>query len=143
MPTLPRSLIAAMILPSLAPLASAGQNSQPQVTIYTTSDIALQAIPAGADVVYLDRQSQIEATLSQGLPANPHQAAIAMRQRMAGSDFTHLVQELRKASNGRLQAKIHKIQKLPAVTVDHAFVVYGQPNVGLALQQIQAARDNQ
>lgn len=139
----PHSLIAAVLLSSFASIASAGQDAQPQVIIYTTSDIALHAVPAGANVVYLDRQSQIEATLSQGLPANPHQAAMAMRQRMAGPDFARLVQELRNASNGRLQAKIHKIQKLPAVTVDHAFVVYGQPNVGLALQQIQAARVNQ
>lgn len=139
----PHTLIAALLLSSFASIAYAGQDTQQQVIIYTTSDIALHAVPVGADVVYLDRQSQIEATLSQGLTANPHQAAMAMRQRMSGPDFAHLVHELRKASNGRLQAKIHKIKKLPAVTVDHAFVVYGQPNVGLALQQIQAARDNQ
>jgi len=135
--------MAAMMLSSLAQLASAGQNSQQQVTIYTTSDIALQAVPAGADVIYLDRQRQIEAVLSQGLPANPHQAAMAMQQRMTGPEFAQLVKELRKASEGLLQAKTHKIQKLPAVTVDHAYVVYGQPNVAVALRQIQTARANQ
>jgi len=140
---LPRLLIATMMLSSLTPLACADQNSQQQVTIYTTSEIALQAVPSGADVIYLDRQRQIEAMLSQGLPPNPHQAAMTMQQRMAGPEFSQLVQELRKASDGLLKAKAHKIQKLPAVTVDHTFVVYGQPNIGLALRQIQAARNNQ
>lgn len=140
---LPRFLIATMMLSSLTPLAFADQNSPQQVTIYTTSDIALQAVPADADVIYLDRQHQIESMLSQGLPANPHQAAMAMQQRMRGPEFAQLVQELRKASEGLLKAKTHKIQKLPAVTVDHAYVVYGQPNVAVALRQIQSARAKQ
>ncbi len=140
---LPRLLIATMMFSSLTPLACADQNSQQQVTIYTTSEITLQAVPTGADVIYLDRQRQIEAMLSRGLPSNPHQAAMTMQQRMASPDFARLVQELRKASDGLLKAKTHQIQKLPAITVDHTYVVYGQPNVGLALRQIQAARNVQ
>ncbi|UTH31343.1 DUF1525 domain-containing protein [Ectopseudomonas hydrolytica] len=91
---LPRLLIAMMMLSSFAPLVSAGQNNQ-QVTIYTTSEIPLQDVPTGADVIYLDRQRQIEARLSQGLPPNPHQAAMTMQQRMAAPEFAQLVQELR------------------------------------------------
>lgn len=141
-----QSLLAIAAIASIPLLtgSTAANAAEPQVVIYTTTQIPLSNIPAGAHVVHLDHQQQLEEQLSQGLPPTPHQAALAMQQRMARPEFAHLQEKLLKASEGVAQAWANKIAKLPAVaTADHAYVVYGQPNVAIAMQQLQATRSKQ
>lgn len=140
MPTPLLSVFAAVAFLTMIPIASATQDDQRQVTVYTTKKIALHAVPTHTKVIYMDRPLDIEAQMSRDLPSNPHQAAIVMKQRMALPDFTRLHAELQQANADIASAKTLKIEKLPAVVVDAAYVIYGQPNVRAALQQIELAR---
>lgn len=132
----------ALIATCLAILIPTATHAGPQSTIvvYTTSSIALKNVPPGTRVVYMDRKRHIEAELSKGLPQNPHQAALTMKQRMATPEFARLLEELRLAATDIAHARSLQIQKLPAVSVDDTYVIYGQPDVAAALKQIDRSR---
>ncbi|WP_168175642.1 TIGR03757 family integrating conjugative element protein [Pseudomonas sp. PA15(2017)] len=127
--------------PHAADRSSSGSDGK--VVVYTTSQIALTHVPAGVTIISLDRLREIEAQMSKGLPANARQATLIIQQRMKTPEWLQLQSQLRDASDGVAQAKVAGIQKLPAVTVDNTYVVYGVANVTAALQQIEHARARQ
>lgn len=93
---------------------------------------------AHARVIELDAPTQIEATLSQGLPANPSEAAAEVRERLESSAVT---QQLTAAYQGVTDAWRIGVTKIPAVVVDQRYVVYGDPDVAHAVARIQAYRE--
>lgn len=106
----------------------------------TDSAHPLTAVPAGVRVIKLDDQQRIEAQLSQKLPPNPHQAALAARHLMSTPAGAALMQELAVAQQGAADAWSVGVKKVPAVVIDRQYVVYGQPDVKAAMQTITQAR---
>ncbi|WP_244197517.1 TIGR03757 family integrating conjugative element protein [Caballeronia ptereochthonis] len=94
--------------------------------------------PSHARVIELDAPTQIETTLSQGLPANPSDAAAEVRDRLGNRAVS---QQLTAAYQGVTDAWRIGIAKIPAVVVDQRYVVYGEPDVAHAMARIQAYRE--
>ncbi|WP_313464124.1 TIGR03757 family integrating conjugative element protein [Pseudomonas nitroreducens] len=99
-------------------------------------------LPAGAGIrlIQLDEQQRLEEQLSRLLPANPQQAAAAAQKILNGPEGTRIQRDLLEAQQGVTDAWSVGVEKLPAVVVDRKYVVYGQPNVALALQAIEHSR---
>lgn len=99
-------------------------------------------LPAGAGIrlIQLDEQQRLEEQLSRLLPANPQQAAAAAQKILSGPEGTRIQRDLLEAQQGVTDAWSVGVEKLPAVVVDRKYVVYGQPNVALALQAIEHSR---
>nr|WP_236872518.1 TIGR03757 family integrating conjugative element protein [Burkholderia pseudomallei] len=93
---------------------------------------------AHARVIELDAPTQIEATLSLGLPTNPSEAAAEVRKRLGNRAVT---QQLAAAYQGVTDAWRIGVAKIPAVVVDQRYVVYGDPDVAHAMARVQAYRE--
>lgn len=95
---------------------------------------------AGARVVLLDAPDCLEQKLSEGLFADPRQAAAIMQQRMRSASAQQLGRDLAKAHQDVANVWSLGVTKLPAVVVDRQYVVYGQPDVAAALASIERFR---
>ncbi|CAJ4447427.1 integrating conjugative element protein, PFL_4709 family [Burkholderia pseudomallei] len=93
---------------------------------------------AHARVIELDAPTEIEATLSRGLPTNPSEAAAEARQRLGDPAVT---QQFTAAYQGVADAWHIGVTKIPAVVVDQRYVVYGDADVTRALTRIQTYRE--
>ncbi|MFG6892054.1 TIGR03757 family integrating conjugative element protein [Burkholderia pseudomallei] len=94
----------------------------------------------GARVIELDAPSHVEVMLSAGLPADPHQAAKVIQQRLKG-DNGKQAQQLAAAYQGVVDAWDLGVTKIPAVIVDRRYVVYGDTDVAHTLAHIRAYRE--
>jgi integrating conjugative element protein (TIGR03757 family) len=94
----------------------------------------------GVRVILLDEPDRLQQKLSQGLPADPQQAMAIVRQRLQSADGQRLQKDLAIAQQGTADAWSLGIAKVPAVVIDRQFVIYGEPNVPLAEQQIARYR---
>ncbi|MFC2973809.1 TIGR03757 family integrating conjugative element protein [Azotobacter bryophylli] len=101
------------------------------------------SLPPGVRLIQLDAGERLEAKLSAGLPTDPAQAALALRQRLQGSDGARWGQELATAQQGLVEAWSVGVQKLPAVVVDRRYVVYGETDVNQALARIDEYRQRE
>ncbi|MDK8263635.1 TIGR03757 family integrating conjugative element protein [Pseudomonas oryzihabitans] len=97
----------------------------------------------GTHVVLLDAPERLEQKLSEGLPADPRQAAAIMQQRMRSASTQQLGRELAKAHQDVADVWSLGITKLPAVVVDRRYVVYGQPDVAATLASIERYRSSE
>jgi integrating conjugative element protein (TIGR03757 family) len=93
---------------------------------------------AHARVIELDAPARIEATLSQGLPANPQEAVADVRERLRSRAVT---EQLTAAYQGVTDAWRVGITTIPAVVVDQRYVVYGDADAAHAVARIQAYRE--
>lgn len=109
--------------------------------VVTDSHHPTQSGP-GVRVILLDDVDRLQAKLSQGLPADPQQAMAIVRQRMQSPDGQRLQKDLALAQQGTADAWALGISKIPAVVVDRQFVVYGEPSVPVAVQQIARYRES-
>ncbi|MCS3473008.1 integrating conjugative element protein (TIGR03757 family) [Pseudomonas sp. JUb42] len=107
--------------------------------VFTDSHHPTQSGP-GVRVILLDDVDRLQEKLSQGLPADPQQAMAIVRQRMQSPDGQRLQKDLAVAQQGTADAWSLGIAKIPAVVIDRQFVIYGEPNVPLAEQQIARYR---
>ncbi|GAJ29302.1 TIGR03757 family integrating conjugative element protein [Acidomonas methanolica] len=107
--------------------------------VVTDSRHPVQTV-ASVPVLELDAPTRIEANLARNLPSDPEQAAALIRLRLH-DDSPALQQELASAYRGVATAFALSITKLPAVVVDHRYVVYGDPDVGRAIAHIARYRD--
>ncbi|HAF2412776.1 TPA: TIGR03757 family integrating conjugative element protein [Salmonella enterica] len=109
--------------------------------IHVFTDLAhpVHSVPPGVTVVELDAGERLENELSAGLPADPAQAARLVQRRLEreGSTLQH---RLATAYQGVTKAWVLGVSKIPAVVVDHRYVIYGEPDVGLALTSITRYR---
>ncbi|KTT49724.1 thioredoxin [Pseudomonas oryzihabitans] len=97
---------------------------------------------AGARVVLLDAPERLEQQLSEGLPADPRQAAALMQQRLRSASAQQLSRDLVKAHQDVADAWSLGVTKVPAVVVDGRYVVYGQSDVAAAVASIARYRSS-
>lgn len=83
-------------------------------------------------VYYLDAPTQLESQLSEGLPNDPLDAKQRALQRIQNNEIQ---QQLLTSYLPVVKAWQLGVTKVPAVVKGH-YVVYGQPDVQKALQQI-------
>lgn len=106
------------------------------VRVYT-DDLHPVAVQPGSTVrvIKLDEAQRLLSDLSANLPTDPSQAAAIARQRLAqgGANWQARMQQ---ASQGVADAWSLCIAKVPAVVVNGRYVVYGETDVGKALQLI-------
>ena len=90
-------------------------------------------------IIELDAPQNLQEQLSVNLPDDPQQAEEAVSKRLttAGNGFQEM---MREALQGIVDAWSLGITRIPAVVVD-GHVVYGQPDVGQAINYIQSYRD--
>jgi integrating conjugative element protein (TIGR03757 family) len=94
-----------------------------------------------AKVFVLDRVLQIEKEMSEGLPSNIDQAERLAKERLNSSEGVKKIEELSQAYQGLMQAWQMGVTKVPAVVVEGRYVVYGQPDVALAVSIIDKKRN--
>ena len=109
----------------------------------TDSAHPLSFVPSNVRVIKLDEQQIIEQLMSQHLPGDPSQAAIAARQMISSLAGRALTQQLAVAQQGVADAWVLRVEKIPAVVVDREYVVYGQPNVAAAIDAVEKRRRKQ
>lgn len=138
-----RPAIAATILATAAiggmvlPVAAA--SAEPAaITVYTIRAVPVSGT-ADATVILLDTASEIEETLSTGLPDDPARAVAVARQRILDGGVA-LQRKLQAAYEPIAEAWSLGITTLPAVVVDRRYVIYGEPEVANAVARIEAFR---
>jgi integrating conjugative element protein (TIGR03757 family) len=98
--------------------------------------------PPHVRLIELDAPGRIEVELAAQLPSDPTKAAIIAERRVReGGEPLH--RQLAAAYQGIVDAWSLGITKIPAVVVDRRFVVYGEPNVDVAIKLIAQYRSNQ
>ena len=107
------------------------------IWIVTDQQHPVRAIPH-ARIIELDAPTRIEATLSQGLPTNPQEAAAAVRERLLSRTTT---EQLSTAYQGVTDAWRVGVTTIPAVVVDRRYVVYGDADAAHAVACIQVYRE--
>lgn len=122
--------LAAGLLCTLAANASAAE-----VQVFTDRYHHLMETTAAVQVVELDAPIPLEAQLSSRLPADPSPAVAIVRARLKTGGVP-LQRKLAVAYQGVVYAWSLGIKKLPAVVVDHRYVVYGIPDVAQAVSII-------
>lgn len=129
----PAMLAAGLYAALLSPITAAAD-----VLVVTDSRHPVQA-PAGIRIIELDQPTRIEAELAAHLPADPDRAAALVQQRLRdGGDA--LQRRIGQAYQGVADAWALGIAKIPAVVVDHRYVVYGEPDVARAIARIDVYR---
>lgn len=87
-------------------------------------------------VYELDSIQRVEADLSRGLSADPHESrrvALERFQRLREEDL----RRIQNAAIGLTKAAQYRVDRYPAIVFDGEVVVYGIPDVRLALFQYQ------
>lgn len=133
LPLRPSLCTAALCAALLAPLAQAAE-----ILVVTDSRHPVQAT-GGARLIELDHSARIEAELGAHVPADPSRGAAMVQQRLY-SGGVELQQRLGAAYQGVVDAWSLGVTTIPAVIVDHRYVVYGEPDVAKAVALIEAHR---
>ncbi|RMP45659.1 hypothetical protein ALO95_200039 [Pseudomonas syringae pv. antirrhini] len=94
-----------------------------------------------AKIVFVDAVEALEAQISEGLPADPSQAAAEAKRRIEGPSGRRFINGMRDAQQGVADAWSLQVEKLPAVVVDRAYVTYGISDVGAAEELIASSRE--
>lgn len=120
----------------LCPLAQAGD-----ILVVTDSQHPVQTA-SGARLIELDQPVRIEAELGAYLPADLSRGSALVQQRLKSGGL-ELQQRLGAAYQGVVDAWSLGVTTIPAVIVDHRYVVYGEPDVAKAVALIEAHRGTQ
>lgn len=136
LPLRPSLCAAALCAALLSPLTQAAE-----ILVVTDSPHPVQAV-SGARLIELDQPARIEAELGAHLPADPSRGAVLVQQRL-NSGGIDLQQRLGAAYQGVVDAWSLGVTTIPAVIVDHRYVVYGEPDVAKAVALIEALRRTQ
>ncbi|MGY2198399.1 TIGR03757 family integrating conjugative element protein [Pseudomonas gingeri] len=93
-------------------------------------------VPADVRLIHLDRLDHLEVMLSKGLPADPEEAQAVFQENMTAESSA----DISRAHQDIVDAWSLGITRIPAVVVDHRYVVYGDPNLERALAKIERFR---
>lgn len=104
------------------------------VLVITDTQHTVYNIPPQAKVIHLDEAKNLEERISEGLPANAAQAAAIAKQRLADQQFQ---KTLAQAYQSIANAYALGVVQIPAVVVARRYVVYGQPDIRQALDDIR------
>jgi integrating conjugative element protein (TIGR03757 family) len=91
-------------------------------------------------LIELDAPARLEAELSAGLPGNSDAANTMLRRRLQAGG-TALQQRMAAAYQGIVDAWHLGITRIPAIVVDRRYVVYGEPDMALAVSRIERYRE--
>ncbi|WP_313053445.1 TIGR03757 family integrating conjugative element protein [Pseudomonas lopnurensis] len=109
-----------------------------EVLVVTDSHYPVQA-PAGIRVIELDLPARIKAELADGLSSDAQRSAALVQQRLGDGGIV-LQQRIGAAYQGVVDAWSLGVTAIPAVVVDHRYVVYGEPDVASAVALIAEHR---
>lgn len=123
------------VIGCLAPLAAC---FAAEVLVVTDNDHPVASY-GNARIISLDAPSAIETELAANLPSDPTLATHIVQQRLRGGT-DQWQRRLREAYQGVTEAWSLGITKIPAVVVDHRYVVYGEPDIARAVARIAAYR---
>ncbi|MGY6564198.1 MAG: TIGR03757 family integrating conjugative element protein [Halomonadaceae bacterium] len=121
---------------SAAPLAET-------IEVFTVAGQPVTNVPNGVAVIELDAPARLDLELSRGLPEDPVAAEAIMRERMRSDEWLRAVQEYGDLHTGLARAWILGVEKVPAVVMGGAYVVYGQPDVQSAIVELERGRARQ
>lgn len=110
------------------------------VEVFTIAGEPAINVPGDAVVVELDAPARLDAQISRDLPADPERAERVLRSRMNDSEWQATFNRYAELYTGVARAWMLGIEKVPAVVVDSQHVVYGEPDVQAALNEIDQAR---
>ncbi|WP_342595573.1 TIGR03757 family integrating conjugative element protein [Salinicola lusitanus] len=133
----PLAVVSSLCLLAWSHAASAG------VEVFTTAGEPVVNVPTFAAVVELDAPGRLDALISQDLPADPSRAKQVLQSRMSDPEWQRTLQDYGRLYQGVARAWMLGIEKVPAVVVDSQYVVYGEPDVERALEEIEQARGDQ
>lgn len=122
-------------------LLSAAAMAQ-EVWVITVAEQSVYGAHQPSRVIELDAAQRIEAEFSAGLPNDPQRAAMVIQQRLRQGG-SPLQQRMQEAYQGLTDAWSLGITATPAVVVDQLYVVYGEPDLDLALERIAQHRKEQ
>jgi len=106
------------------------------IILVTNTANPLQNIPDGARVINLDESIELYQRLSDNLPNDPQRAEQLVRSRLTTLG-TAYQQKIQRTLQDALDAYQLGVKKIPAVIQDNRYVVYGEPDVSVALQLIK------
>ncbi|MGQ7245129.1 TIGR03757 family integrating conjugative element protein [Salinicola sp. V024] len=118
-------------------------NASAGVEVFTTAGEPVVNVPSSAAVVELDAPARLDARLSQNLPADPSRAKQVLQARMNDPEWQRTLQDYGQLYQGVARAWMLGVETVPAVVVDSRYVVYGEPDVERALEEIEQARGDQ
>lgn len=136
LPLRPLLCTAALCAALLAPLTQATE-----ILVVTDSQHPVH-IDGNARLIELDQPARIEAELGAHVPADPSRGAAQVQQRLNNGGI-ELQQRFGAAYQGVVDAWSLGVTTIPAVIVDHRYVVYGEPDVAKAVALIEAHRRTQ
>lgn len=116
--------------------------SAADIRVFTDRGHPVRGVPSDALVTELDASTRLEEDLGADLPADADQAA-ALVQRRLEKGGAALQRSLASAYQGVADAWGLGVAKVPAVVVDRRYVIYGEPDVALALSRIARYRREQ
>lgn len=109
------------------------------IHVFTDSAHPVRSLPGNVTVIKLDAGERLENELSENLPADQEQAARLVQRRLEQGGPT-LQHRMADAYQNVAEAWGLGVMKIPAVVVDRRYVVYGEPDVELALTSITRYR---
>ncbi|ALM54086.1 TIGR03757 family integrating conjugative element protein [Halomonas huangheensis] len=109
------------------------------VEVFTVAGEPIINAPASAAVVELDAPARLDAQISRDLPADPDRAKQVLQSRMSGPEWQATLKRYGEIYTGVARAWMLGIEKVPAVVLDGRYVVYGEPEVRVALEEIDRA----
>lgn len=136
LPLRPHLCAAALCAALLAPLTQAAE-----ILVVTDSRHPVH-IDSDVRLIELDQPARIEAELGAHVPSDPSRGAALVQQRL-NSGGLDLQQRFGAAYQGVVDAWSLGVTTIPAVIVDHRYVVYGEPDVAKAVALIEAHRRTQ
>ena len=112
--------------------------AQAEIIVVFDTQHPLKNVPDNSRLIQLDAADRLLQQLSHGLPADPVRAEAVAKQQLKASG--KLQQEIRNAYQDISDAWSLGVTKIPAVVVDRQYVVYGEPDVLRALDEIARFR---
>ncbi|WP_417329719.1 TIGR03757 family integrating conjugative element protein [Halomonas cupida] len=109
------------------------------VEVFTVAGEPIINAPASAAVVELDAPARLDAQISRDLPADPDRAKQILQSRMSGPEWQATLKRYGETYTSVARAWMLGIEKIPAVVLNGRYVVYGEPDVRVALEEIDQA----
>ncbi|MGL4667461.1 MAG: TIGR03757 family integrating conjugative element protein [Saezia sp.] len=113
-----------------------GNQEAGEIIVVTDSKHPVYNIPPNTKQILLDAPAQLLEILFSNLPDDLSQAQsiAANRLQQGGQDFQVKMQH---AVQGVVDAWALQVEKIPAIVLNRQYVVYGEHDVRLALEQIK------
>lgn len=142
-----KKLIAFIVVCLCANFASAVEEVERQVTVYTSQNYPIQHAELANKIYYLDQVQQIEDKFAEQFPLGkqPEGASQQINKWRQSNEWLQLEKQLTSAYEGVSAGFSHGIRKIPAIQItgiDHKnYVMYGITDVQDALTRYQQYKE--